>query len=206
MRTHALTLAATFASLAITQTCRADVPANGWNLHWQQCLPSYTTNQGFAAFNALTAPENAATGTIERFDENLSSWKRQVTIWRQPCPAADRFPAVFVRIHTLEDGPGTGFLTIYAVDLKLVQPAYLQFPTQPASMAMCSNIVDCGRAIVSQTSVTTAGNTFTFLLAHGFDQAFRLDQPFQFGWESAVGTVTVPSAVDEFTVFANGFE
>ena len=121
-------------------------------------------------------------------------------------PIPDRFPAVFVRIHTLTDGPDTGFLTIYAVDLKLIQPAYLQLPTHAATMAMCSNIIDCGRVIVSQTSVTTAGNTFTFLLAHGFDQAFRLDQPFLFGWESAAGTVTVPSAVDEFRLFSNDFE
>ena len=206
MRQLALILATTLVSLALTQACRADVPANGWNLHWQQCLPSYTTNQGFAVFNALVAPENAATGTIERFDDNLSSWKRQITIWRQPCPADDRFPAVFVRIHTLTDGPGTGFLTIYAVDLKLIQPAYLQLPTYAATMAICSNTVSCGDPIISQTSVTTAGDTLTFLLPHGFNQAFRLDQPFQFGWESAVGTVNVPSAVAEFVVFANDFE
>ena len=205
MRRHTFTLV-TLASLVLAMPCHADTPANGWNLHWQQCLPSYTTNQGFAAFNALTAPENAATGAIERFDDNLSSWKRQITIWRQPCPADDRFPAVFVRIHTLSTGPGTGFLTIYGVNLKLIQPAHLQFPTYPASMAICANMADCGRAIVSQTSVTTAGNTLTFLLAHGFDQGFRLDQPFQFGWESADGTVTVPSAIDEFTIFSNDFE
>lgn len=206
MRPHTLALAAAMASLLFAQPSDAVAPANGWSLHWQQCLPSYTTNQGFAAFNAITAPAHAATGTIERVDDGLSSWKRQITIWRQPCPADNRFPAVFVRIHTLTDGPGTGFRTIYSVDLRLMQPAYLQMPTHAASMAICSNTDSCDFPIISQTSVTTAGKTLTFLLPHGFDQALRLDQPFEFGWESAIGTVAVPSAIDEFTLFSNGFE
>lgn len=73
-------------------------------------------------------------------------------------------------------------------------------------MAICSNTVACGDPIISQTTVTTVGDTLTFLLPHGFNRAFRLDQPFQFGWENANGTVSVPSAVDEFTLFANDFE
>lgn len=198
--------AATLIALVLASVCNAAAPASGWNLHWQQCLPTYTTNGGFAAFNAIAAPANAATGTIERFDANLSSWKRQVTIWRQPCPADSRFPAIFVRIHTVTDGPGTGYKTIYAVELDLLQPDHLLLPTAPGAMSICSNTVDCERAIVSQTSVTTAGNTFTFLLSRAADESFRMDQPFDFGWESAIGTVHVPSALDEFTVFKNDFE